>query len=67
VFSDVLFFTGTEEYNLIRGDEASSASGEAVSPNYFSVLGVRPYLGRLIAPQDDDGVAASRSRRVLTL
>jgi len=59
VFSDVLFFTGTEEYNLIRGDEASSASGETVSANYFSVLGVRPYLGRLIAPQDGDGAAAS--------
>ena len=59
VFSDVLFFTGTEEYNLIRGDEASSASGETVSANYFSVLGVRPCLGRLIAPQDGDGAAAS--------
>jgi len=59
VFSDVLFFTGTEEYDLIRGDEASSASGETVSANYFSVLGVRPYLGRLIAAQDGDGAAAS--------
>ncbi len=59
VFSDMLFFTGTEEYNLIRGDEASSASGETVSANYFSVLGVRPCLGRLIAPQDGDGAAAS--------
>src|SRR5215467_114882 len=45
VFSGLLFFTGTEEYDLTRGDEASSASGETVSTNYFSVLGVRPYLG----------------------
>ncbi|MGB2644868.1 MAG: ABC transporter permease [Candidatus Acidiferrum sp.] len=59
VFSGVLFFTGTEEYELTRGDEASSASGETVSANYFSVLGVRPYLGRLIARQDGDSAAAS--------
>jgi putative ABC transport system permease protein len=59
VFSGVLFFTGMEEYDLTRGDEASSVSGETVSANYFSVLGVRPYLGRLIAPQDGDGAAAS--------
>ena len=57
--SDVLFFTGTEEYDLIRGDEASSASAETVSANYFSLLGVRPYLGRSIAPQDGDRAAAS--------
>ena len=59
VFSGVLFFTGTEEYDLTSGDEASSASGETLSANYFSLLGVRPYLGRLIAAQDGDGAAAS--------
>lgn len=59
VFSDVLFFTGTEEYNLTRGDEASSVSGETVSANYFSMLGVRPYLGRLIGTQDGNGTTAS--------
>ena len=59
IFSGVLFFTGTEEYDLTRGDEASSASGETVSANYFSLLGVRPHLGRLIEPQDGDGAAAS--------
>ena len=59
VFSGVLFFTGTEEYDLTRGDEDSSASGETVSANYFSMLGVRPYLGRLIVQQDGDGAAAS--------
>jgi ABC-type lipoprotein release transport system permease subunit len=59
VFSGVLFFTGMQQYDLTRGDEASSISGEIVSANYFSLLGVRPYLGRLIAPQDGDGAAAS--------
>lgn len=59
VLSGVLFFTGVEEYDLTRGDEASSASGETVSANYFPLLGVRPYLGRLIVPQDGEGAAAS--------
>src|SRR5579862_5218817 len=45
VFSGVLFFTGMQQYDLTRGDEASSISGEIVSANYFSLLGVRPYLG----------------------
>ncbi|HKQ85377.1 MAG TPA: ABC transporter permease, partial [Candidatus Acidoferrales bacterium] len=39
--------------------EAFSASGETVSSNYFSMLGVRPYLGRLIGPQDGDSATAS--------
>ncbi len=59
IFSGVLFLTGREEYDLTRGDETSSASGETVSANYFSLLGVRPYLGRLIVPQDGEGAAAS--------
>ena len=59
IFSGVMFFTSTEEYDLTRGDEVSSASGETVSANYFSLLGVRPYLGRLIAPQDGQSAPAS--------
>ncbi len=59
VFSDILFFTRTEDYDLSRSDEASSASGETVSSNYFSMLGIRPYLGRLIAREDGDSATAS--------
>ncbi|HKV46849.1 MAG TPA: ABC transporter permease [Candidatus Acidoferrales bacterium] len=59
VFSALLFFTETEDYDLTRGEEASSASGETVSSNYFSMLGVRPYLGRLIALQDGDSATAT--------
>ncbi len=32
---------------------ATRADAELVSGNYFEVLGVRPALGRLLAPQDD--------------
>lgn len=59
VFSGILFFTGTEDYDLTRGDEASSASGETVSSNFFSMLGVRPYLGRLVGQEDGDSATAS--------
>ncbi|MGH9685627.1 MAG: ABC transporter permease [Candidatus Acidiferrales bacterium] len=59
VFSALLFFTEAEGYDLTRGDEAFSASGETVSSNYFSMLGVRPYVGRLIAREDGDSATAS--------
>lgn len=36
-----------------RGTEVT-ASDDPVSTNYFSVLGVRPYLGRFFAQQDED-------------
>jgi hypothetical protein len=34
--------------------QTDRASGELVSGNYFDVLGVRPILGRLLSPADDD-------------
>ena len=36
-----------------RGDAISVVPGVLVSGNYFSVLGVEPHLGRLLAPTDD--------------
>lgn len=40
-------------YLLNRGGEARWVSGIIVSGDYFGTLGVRPYLGRLIARADD--------------
>ncbi len=37
----------------INGSPARVALGKVVSGNYFSVLGVSPYLGRTLQPKDD--------------
>ena len=39
--------------NLSTGGENKAARAEIVSSSYFSVLRVRPHLGRLIGPADD--------------
>ena len=39
--------------NVETGGAAERVSGELVSGNYFEVLGVRPYLGRLLTAGDD--------------
>jgi hypothetical protein len=47
--------------SLSIGDNARRETGFFVSGSYFSVLGVRPALGRLLGPEDDrvDGLAES--------
>jgi predicted permease len=39
--------------NLSTGGEPRPAAAEIVSGNYFSVLGIRPALGRLLRSEDD--------------
>jgi predicted permease len=38
---------------LERGDESEHVFGETVTGNYFTTLGVKPHLGRLLKPDDD--------------
>ncbi|MBZ5499921.1 MAG: ABC transporter permease [Acidobacteriia bacterium] len=45
--------------NLAAQDETRRGLGLLVSSNYFSLLGVRPALGRLLDPQDDSTVGES--------
>src|SRR5690606_7432759 len=47
--------------SLSNGVQARRADGLFVSGNYFSLLGLKPALGRLLGPQDDrvDGQAES--------
>ena len=39
---------------LSLGDRSRIALGQVVTSNHFSMLGVRPFLGRLLVPSDDD-------------
>jgi predicted permease len=52
VFANVLTRSGLS-FNASYGGQSEHAGGELVSGNYFETLGVRPFLGRLIGPEDD--------------
>jgi len=57
-FSRVAAFAGGGELQLSGNGTASVLSAEAVSGEYFALLGVRPAAGRLIVPRDDSDSAA---------
>ena len=42
-----------DRFNLATGGEVRYAKGIRVSGDFFSVLGIRPILGRLLGPEDD--------------
>lgn len=43
----------TTGFVLGRGADTESVAGQLVTGSYFDVLGVRPFLGRLLGPSDD--------------
>jgi predicted permease len=51
--------------NLSAGGEAENAKGELVSGNYFSVMRIRPALGRVLTPEDDEA-PGSHARLVIS-
>src|SRR6266850_108049 len=52
LLSDVFAF-GSVDINLNAGGQAEVVSGQAVSGNYFSALGVPAFVGRTISDEDD--------------
>src|SRR5688572_1387237 len=64
VFSGVLARGGTQ-MNVSYDGRSDRIRGELVSGNYFEVLGVRPWVGRLLS-QDDDRTPSAHPVAVLS-
>jgi len=64
VFSGVIA-RGGAQMNVSYGDQTERVSGELVSGNFFEVLGVRPWAGRLFT-QDDDRTPGAHPVAVLS-
>jgi predicted permease len=56
-FDDLAVYAGTSG-TLREGDEPERVQLEAVSPQYFELLGIRPVAGRLLQAQDEGPQAA---------
>ena len=56
--SDVFAFGSVDRFNVVIDGQAEIASGQFVSGNYFTGLGVQAALGRTIAVDDDREGAA---------
>ena len=55
VFSGVAAFPNSvSKFDMTFGDRDESATISAVSDNYFAVMGIRPVLGQMFVPGDDD-------------
>jgi len=57
VFSDMIGYSPMMA-PLSLGDRSRIALGQLVTSNHFSLLGVQPFLGRLLVASDDDAGAA---------
>ena len=55
VFSGVAAFAPLSTEEFVHDGRPGTAKGLLVSGDYFNVLGVRPYLGSLLTPDDDRG------------
>jgi predicted permease len=55
VFSGVMAFVPVSLDDVAYNGESSSARAEVVSANYFNVLGLHPYVGRLVATDEESG------------
>src|ERR1041385_840186 len=53
VFSALIASSPSRLQIAAEGLDAQMTDGEYVTGNYFSALGIKPAIGRLITPQDD--------------
>ncbi len=53
IFSAVSAFTGPNQLHVTANGRVSTATGQLVSGDFFSTLGVRPIMGRTLEPMDD--------------
>lgn len=53
VFSGVIAFHAFSDWNVGTNGETELMTGQLVSGNYFSVLGINPAAGRLLSSEDD--------------
>jgi predicted permease len=51
-FADIAAWSD-QRFNLATGGEVRYAKGIRISGDFFQVLGLRPFLGRLLGPEDD--------------
>jgi predicted permease len=58
VFSGVMAFTPVQLDDVSHDGRSAPARAEIVSENYFAVLGLRPFAGRLIAQEQELGNVA---------
>ncbi len=57
-FEDIAIYDLGDSYTLTGGGEPENVQGNLASGNLFSLLGIRPAMGRLLSPADDDKAAA---------
>jgi macrolide transport system ATP-binding/permease protein len=54
-FSSIFAFSPAAPYDIAHSGRTLNASGEIVSGNYFTELGVRPFVGRFFNAADERG------------
>jgi predicted permease len=62
VFSGLIGWSPGSVVNVEVNGTVAQDNVQAITGNYYSVLGVRPFLGRLITPQDADPSSGSPSQ-----
>lgn len=54
VFTDMMGYSPMMAPLSLGGDRSRISLGQVVTANHFTLLGVQPFIGRLLVPSDDD-------------